>query len=206
LRGAARVAPDGAPPAGVPLARPVGPGARGAPEKAARPAAAPVAALEAGTEPLAPQVREVPWVIGADVGVPTGDADRCRALDGAPAAVRCPSSLEGRDAAAALAARAALAGEAVLLEGLDRWYRLGPEGAGYCRSCELALVEYLREAYGDHLEPFDALEATRSSTLPRRERPFARQKQALRLLESVEAAKRSILRARDEARRQRSVE
>src|SRR5205814_2163006 len=84
-------------------------------------------------------------------------------------------SLEGRDAAGALAARAALAGEAVLLEGLDRWYRLGPEGAGYCRSCELALVEYLREAYGDHLEPFDALEEMRSSTLPRRERPQARE-------------------------------
>src|SRR5439155_1537526 len=92
--------------------------------------------------------RQVPWVIAADVGVPTGETDQCRALDGAPAAVRCASSLEGRDAAGALAARAALAGEAVLLEGLDRWYRLGPEGAGYCRSCELALVEYLREAYG----------------------------------------------------------
>src|SRR5207248_767810 len=154
----------------------------------------------------APQTRQVPWVIGADVGVPTGETDRCRALDGAPAAVRCASSLEGRDAAGALAARASLAGEAVLLEGLDRWYRLGPEGAGYCRSCELALVESLREGYGDQLEPFDALEELRSSTLPLRDRPFARQKQALRLAESVEAAKRAILRARDEARRQRSVE
>src|SRR5437762_2950256 len=198
-----RVAAQVTPPAGVPLPPPVEPGAPGVPEKGALPAAAPVPALEAGTEAPAPQTRQVPWVIGADVGVPTGETDRCRALDGAPAAVRCASSLEGRDAAGALAARAALAGEAVLLEGLDRWYRLGPEGAGYCRSCELALVEYLREAYGDHLEPFDALEEMRSSTLPRRERPFARQKQALRLLESVEAAKRSILRARDEARRQR---
>src|SRR5207253_2790446 len=103
--------------------------------------------------------------------------------------VRCAFSLEGRDAAGALAARAALSGEAVLLEGLDRWYRLGPEGAGYCRSCELALVEYLRESFGDHLEPFDALDSLRSSALPLRERPFARQKEALRLSESVEAAK-----------------
>jgi hypothetical protein len=201
-----RVAAQVTPPAGVPLPPPVEPGAPGVPEKGALPAAAPVAALEAGTEAPAPQVRQVPWVIAADVGGPTGEADRCRALDGAPAEVRCASSLEGRDAAGALAARAALAGEAVLLEGLDRWYRLGPEGAGYCRSCELALVEHLREGYGDHLEPFDALEELRSSTLPLRERPFARQKQALRLLESVEAAKRAILRARDEARRQRSVE
>src|SRR5207237_4870400 len=52
----------------------------------------------------------------------------------------------------------------------------------------------------------DALEALRSSALPLRERPFARQKEALRLSESVEAAKRAILRARDEARRNRSVE
>src|SRR2546430_4053628 len=194
------------PPAGAPRRPPAEPGAPGVPEEGALPAAAPVPALEAGTGAPAPQVREVPWVVAADVGTPSGDADRCAALDGTPVPVRCASSLEGRDAAGGLAARAALAGEAVLLEGLDRWYRLGPEGAGYCRSCELALVEYLREAYGDHLEPFDALEGLRSSTLPLRERPFARQKQALRLLESGEAAKRAILRARAEARRQRSVE
>jgi hypothetical protein len=184
----------------------VEPGAPGVPEKGALPAAAPVPALEAGTEPPAPQVRQIPWVIGADIGMPVGEADTCRALDGTPAAVRCASSLEGRDAAGALAGRAALAGEAVLLEGLDRWYRLGPEGSGYCRSCELALIEYLREGYGDHIEPFDVLEELRSSSLPLRERPFARQKHALRLAESVEAAKRAILRARDEARRKRSVE
>src|SRR5438270_2513514 len=201
-----RVAAQVTPPAGVPLPPPVEPGAPGVPEKGALPAAAPVPALEAGTEAPAPQTRQVPWVIAADVGMPTGETDRCRALDGAPAEVRCASSLEGRDAAGGLAARAALAGEAVLLEGLDRWYRLGPEGAGYCRSCELALVEYLREAYGDHLEPFDALDSLRSSALPLRERPFARQKEALRLSESVEAAKRAVLRARDEARRNRSVE
>jgi hypothetical protein len=201
-----RVAAQLTPPAGVPLPEPVEPGAPGVPEKGALPAAAPISALEAGTEPPAPQVRQIPWVIAADIGAPGGEGDRCQALDGTVAAVRCPSSLEGRDAAGALAARAALAGEAVLLEGLDRWYRLGPEGAGYCRSCELALVEYLREGYGDHLEPFDALEELRSSTLPLRDRPFARQKQAVRLAESIEAAKRAILRARDEARRKRSVE
>jgi len=201
-----RVAARAMPPAGVPLPPPAEPGAPGVPEEGALPAAAAVPALEAGTGPPAPQVREVPWVVAADVGAPSGDADRCAALDGTPVPVRCAFSLEGRDAAGALAARAALSGEAVLLEGLDRWYRLGPEGAGYCRSCELALVEYLRESLGDHLEPFDALEALRSSALPLRERPFARQKDLLRLSESVEAAKRAILRSRDEARRNRSVE
>jgi hypothetical protein len=201
-----RVAAQATPPAGVPLPPPVAPGAPGVPEKGALPAAAPVPALEAGTEAPAPQVREVAWVVAADIAEPAGEVDRCRAIDGAEIQVRCASSLEGRDAAGALSAKAALAGEAVLLDGLDRWYRLGPEGAGYCRSCELALVESLRESFGDHFEPFDVLEALRSSSLPLRERPFARQKEALRFSESIEAAKRAILRARDEARRQRSVE
>ncbi|MGZ6125569.1 MAG: hypothetical protein ACXWLR_11455, partial [Myxococcales bacterium] len=201
-----RVAARATPPPGMPLPQPVEPGAPGVPEKGALPAAAPVPGLEAGTAPPLPQARELAWVVAADVGEPSGEADRCRALDGAPAPVRCASSLEGREAAGALAAKAALAGEAVLLEGLDRWYRMGPEGAGYCRSCELALVESLREGYGDHFEAFDALEPLRSSALPLRERPFARQKEALRLAEALEAGKRAILRARDEARRKRSVE
>ncbi|HZR07088.1 MAG TPA: hypothetical protein VFA79_00800 [Myxococcales bacterium] len=188
------------------MPQPVEPGAPGVPEKGALPAASGVPGLAAGAEePLAP-ARELAWMVAADVGEPSGDGDRCRALDGAPAPVRCASSLEGRDAAGALAAKAALAGEAVLLEGLDRWYRMGPEDAGYCRSCELALVESLREGYGDHFEPFDALEPLRSSALPLRERPFSRQKEALRLAEALEAGKRAVLRARDEARRKRSVE
>ncbi|HTO99056.1 MAG TPA: hypothetical protein VMK66_18525, partial [Myxococcales bacterium] len=202
IRDAARPTP----PPGIPLPPPAEEGGPGVPEKGALPAAAKVEGLEAGTQQPAPQIRELAWVVAADVGEPSGEADRCRALDGSPAAVRCPSSLEGRDAAGALASGAALAGEAVLLEGLDRWYRLGPEGAGYCRSCELALVEHLREGYGDQFEPFDALEALRSSALPARERPFARQKEAVRLAEAVEAGKRAILRARDDARRKRSVE
>src|SRR5205823_2083375 len=107
-----RVAAQVTPPAGVPLPPPVEPGAPGVPEKGALPAAAPVPALEAGTEAPAPQTRQVPWVIGADVGVPTGDTDPHRALDGAPAAVRSASSLEGPDPAGALAARAAPAGDA----------------------------------------------------------------------------------------------
>jgi hypothetical protein len=201
-----RVAARATAPPGMPLPPPVEPGGPGVPEKGTLPAAAPVPALEAGTGGPAPQIRELAWVVAADVGEPSGEADRCRALDGSPAPVRCPSSLEGRDAAGALAAAAALAGEAVLLEGFDRWYRLGPEGAGYCRSCELALVEYLREGYGDQFETFDALEALRSSALPPRERPFARQKEAVRLAEAIAAGKRAILRARDDARRKRSVE
>ncbi len=208
-----RVAAQATPPPGIPLPEPVEPGAPGVPEMGALPAAAAAPGLEAGAAETA-QTRELAWVVAADVGEPVGDdvgepvgdGDRCRALDGAPAAVRCASSLEGRDAAGALAARAALAGEAVLLEGLDRWYRMGPEEAGYCRSCELALVESLREGYGEHFEPFDALEPLRSSALPLRERPFSRQKEALRLAEALEAGKRAVLRARDEARRKRSVE
>src|SRR5262249_15833122 len=92
------------------------------------------------------------------------------------------------------------------LDGLDRWYRLGPEGAGYCKSCGFALIESLREIYGDHFEPFEALETLQTSALPLRERPFWRQKEALRMTEPIEAAKRPILRARDEGRRKRSVE
>ncbi|MFN2549975.1 MAG: hypothetical protein ABR567_21330 [Myxococcales bacterium] len=127
-------------------------------------------------------------------------------MDGSFAPIRCASSLEGRKAAGDAAAKAAGLGEAVLLSGLDRWYRLGPEGAGFCRSCELALVEFLRESYGDHLQPFDPLEPLRGSALPPKDRPFARQKEALRFSEAVEAAKRAVLRARDEARRSRSLE
>jgi hypothetical protein len=153
-----------------------------------------------------PQQRELPWVVSVDIAEPAAEVDRCRSLDGNALAVRCPSSLEGRDVAGLLAGRAAVMGDAVLLEGLDRWYRLGSEGSGYCKSCGFALMENLRETFGDHLEPFDALEALRSSALPMRERPFARQKEALRLSEALEAAKRAVLRARDEARRKRSVE
>ena len=193
-------------PAGVPLPPPAEPGAAGVPEKGALPAAAPVPALAAGTGSAAPQTRELPWVVSVDVGGAAGDADRCRALDQTPLEVRCPSSLEGRAAAGHLAERAALAGDAVLLDGLDRWYRLRPDGAGYCKSCGFALAESLREIYGDQFEPFDALEALASSALPARERPFARQKELLWLTEPIEAAKRAILRARDEARRKRSVE
>src|SRR4051812_35502603 len=148
----------------------------------------------------------LPWTIAVDLSQPAGDADRCRSIEGTPASVRCPSSLEGRKESADAAARAAQLGEAILLDGLDRWYRMGPQGAGYCRSCELALVEFLRETYGEHVQPFDPLEALKSSALPVGERPFARQKEALRLAEAIEAAKRAVLRARDEARRLRGVE
>ena len=160
-----------------------------------------VAAEQAGKEPSV-----LPWTVAVDIAQPQGEVDQCRARDGSPAPVRCASSLEGRQAAGDAAAGAAQLGEAVLLEGLDRWYRLGPEGAGYCRSCELALVEFLRESYGDHLQRFDALEPLRASVLPPAERPFARQKEALRFADAVEAGKRAVLRARDEARRTRGVE
>ena len=160
-----------------------------------------VAGEQAGKEPSV-----LPWTVTVDIAEPLGEIDQCRARDGSAAQVRCASSLEGRQTAGDAAARAAQLGEAVLLEGLDRWYRLGPEGAGYCRSCELALVESLREGYGDHLQRFDALEPLRASVLPPAERPFARQKEALRYSDAIEAGKRAVLRARDEARRTRGVE
>ena len=160
-----------------------------------------VAGEQAGKEPAV-----LPWTVSVDVSQPQSDVDRCKARDGSLAEVRCASSLEGRQAAGESAARAAQLGEAVLLEGLDRWYRLGPDGAGYCRSCELALVESLRESYGDHLQRFDALEPLRASVLPPGERPFARQKEALRFADAIESGKRAVLRARDEARRTRGVE
>ena len=160
-----------------------------------------VAAEQAGKEPSV-----LPWTVAVDISEPLGEVDRCKARDGSPAPVRCASSLEGRQGAGDAAAQAAQLGEAVLLEGLDRWYRLGPEGAGYCRSCDFALVESLRESYGDHLQRFDALEPLRASVLPAAERPFARQKEALRFADAIESGKRAVLRARDEARRTRGVE
>jgi hypothetical protein len=179
------------PPSATPAAVP------GTPEP---PSATPAAVPGAAEPPALPRAVEV------DISEAADEAERCQALDGSPAPVRCASSLEGRQAAGEQAAAAAQLGEAVLLSGLDRWYRLGREGAGYCRSCELTLVEFLRESYGDQLQPFDALETLRSSALPPLERPFARQKEALRLSEAIEAGKRAVLRARDEARRSRGVE
>ena len=135
------------------------------------------------------------------------------ARDGTPAGgerpVRCPSSLEGRQHAGDQSALAARLGEAVILEGLDRWFNLGPEGAGYCSSCGAALVERLRESYGDHLLPFDALATLRAGKgppAPIRELPYGGLREALRLSEAVLAGKRAVLRARDEARNTRQLE
>ena len=92
----------------------------------------------------------------------------------------------------------------LLLEGIDRWYRLGTAAAGFCRSCELALIEALRESYGDHFEPFDPLAPHRAQP-GSRTAPFAGAREALRLASAMEAVKRAALRARDEARRGRGV-
>ena len=191
----------GQPPAGSRPPEAAQPGAPDLPQPGVLPAA-----TEAPAAGATAQAHALPWAVEVDVSEPDSDEERCAALDGAPVPVRCASSLEGRQSAGDAAAKAARLGEAVLLSGLDRWYRLGPQGAGYCRSCELSLVEFLRESYGDHLEPFDALDSMRGSALPLPERPFARQKEALRLAEAVESAKRAILQARDEARRERGLE
>jgi hypothetical protein len=196
---------EGEPRSGIPLPEPVQPGAPGVPAKGDLPAAASDDGLSAGVQPAAPQPRELPAVVVADISL-AGDKDACRAFDGSPAEVRCASSLEGRAAAGALASRAASLGEAVLLSGLNRWYALGPLGDGYCHSCELTLEENLRESYGDHFERFEVLPLLRDAALPAAERPFASTKDALRLSEAVGAGKRAILRARDEARGKRSLE
>ena len=196
---------EGEPHAGTPLPKPAQPGAPGVPAKGDLPAAASEDALSTGVHAAAPQPRELPAVVVADISLPDPD-DSCRAFDGGVAQVRCASSLEGRAAAGDLAARAASLGEAVLLAGLSRWYALGPIGDGYCNSCELVLSETLRESYGDHFEPFAVLPLLRDPALPASERPFARVKEALRLSEAVSAGKRAVLRARDEARSKRSLE
>ena len=143
-------------------------------------------------------------MVTAEVSEAAEGVDRCKALDGTPAPVRCPSSLEGREAAGLLAERAALAGEAVLLDGLDRWYRLGPEGAGFRKSCGFADREHARSLR----RPLRAVRRAgglRASALPcgsarsrgRRRRCGSRNRSG---------GESAILRARDEARRKRSVE
>jgi hypothetical protein len=154
----------------------------------------------------------LPRAVVVDASAPVADSESCRAPDGAVAGaaqpVRCASSLEGREHLAESAAEAARLGEAVVLDGLDRWWRLGPDSAGYCDSCGAALVERLRESYGEHMLPFDALALVRPASPPQqiRARPFGGLREALRLSEAIEAGKRAALRARDEARRHRGVE
>src|SRR5689334_19444127 len=114
------------PPAGIPLPEPATVGGPGVPAKGDLPAAAATPGLGTGTQPPAPQLREVPWLVAVDISEPSGEGDVCRAPDGSSAGVRCVSSLEGREAAGELAEEAARVGDAVLLDGLDRWYRLSP--------------------------------------------------------------------------------
>ena len=163
--------------------------------------AADVSVVEPGTLPRA---------VAIDLSQPRDGDEACVDGDGERAGggepVRCPNSLAGRGHAAQLAVRAAGLADAVVLQGLSRWYALGPQGAGYCSSCEQALIEALRGTYGEHLLRFPVLSGGGARRLPAAERPFAGLRQARRLSEPLEAAKRSILGARDEARRQRGVE
>src|SRR3954471_2261700 len=103
-------AATGEPRAGMPLPPPVQPGAPGVPAKGDLPAAAGEDGLSAGVQPPALQPRELPAVVVPGVAHPASE-DACAASDGPPAAVRCASSLEGREAAGALAGRAASLGE-----------------------------------------------------------------------------------------------
>ena len=159
---------------------------------------------------LPPESLLPPRMVSLDLSRPRDAEEACLDEDGDRSGggepVVCPSSLSGRNHAAELSVQAAAAADGILLRGLSRWYELGPRAAGYCSSCEEALIEALRETYGDHVQRFPALSAKGGRDLPPRERPFAGLRELLRLREPLEAAKRSILRARDEARRSRGVE
>jgi hypothetical protein len=194
--------------------------AQRAPE-GALPAAAAEPALQAGAQADAPSATGAPppppvqpvtfaRIVAVDVARARSDEETCRAPDGSLVRVdgqpvRCPNSASGLEHAVAAAAWATHLGEAVLLAGIDRWYSLGRAAAGFCRSCELALVEALRESYGDHFEPFDPLAPQRAQPASRTA-AFAGARDALRFASAVEAVKRAALRARDEARRGRGVE
>ena len=130
------------------------------------------------------------------------DEDENRAGGAVP--VRCPNAPLARADADAAAGQAARRGDAILLDGLDRWYRLGPAAAGYCPHCERALNALLQQSYGPQVEPFAVLQAQRSSGVPARERPYGGLREQLRLEAPLSFAKEVILRARDEARRARS--
>lgn len=183
------------------LAQPLVPAAPGEQAVATAPSDGP-----APVAPVAPLLR----VASVDLSQPRSGGEAC--LDdhgdraGGEEPVRCPSSLDGRAAAAELSVAAAASADGVLLQGVARWYELGPAGAGFCSSCEEALLEALRDAYGDHVLRFPALAGAGSEGLPPRERPFAGLREALRLSEPLESAKRAVLRARDEARRSRGAE
>ena len=129
------------------------------------------------------------------------DEDENRAGGAVP--VRCPNAPLARADADAAAGQAARRGDAILLDGLDRWYRLGPSAAGYCPHCERALNQLLQQSYGPQLEPFAVLQAERASGVPPRERPYGGLREQLRLEAPLSFAKEAILRARDEARRAR---
>src|SRR5437764_12815074 len=168
--------------------------AQGAPE-GALPAAAAEPALRSGAQAAAPsatgaappppaQQETVARIVAVDVARARSEEETCRAPDGSlvvasGSPVRCPNSAAGLEHAVRVGAWATHLGEAVLLEGIDRWYRLGSVSAGFCRSCELALVETLRENDGDHLQPFDPLAPLRGQP-GSRTAPFAGAREALR--------------------------
>ncbi len=184
--------------------------------EAARDQAVPAAAAASKEKPgkgADKQPEPLPRMVRVDLSLPLQPGEACAAHDGTPAGgatpVRCPCSLEGLQHANESARAAARLGDAVLLEGLDRWYALGSDGAGYCASCGAALVERLRESYGEQMLPFDAIAQLKPGAgekLPARVRPFGGLREALRLFEAVEAGKRAALAARDEGRRTRQLE
>lgn len=145
-----------------------------------------------------------------DAAQPRSGDDACLDEDlnraGGAVPVACPSAPLMRFHLAQLCAQAARGAEGLLLEGLDRWYALGPHGAGFCPTCEMALTENLRRIYGEHVQPFRALEPLKQPGLPARQRPFAGLREQLRFSEPLASAKAAIVRARDEARKGRGLE
>lgn len=149
-------------------------------------------------------------LVRIDAAAPRVGDDICLDEDGNRAGgdvpVACPSAPLGRFHLGQQMQNAAKTADGIVLSGLDAWYRLGRHGAGFCPTCEMALTEAIRKTYGEHVQPFRVLEALRAPGLPAQQRPFFGLKESLRLSEPLTAARLSILRARDEARKSRNLE
>ena len=139
----------------------------------------------------------------------TGD-DVCLDEDGNRAGgsvpVACPSAPLHRFHLGQQLALSARTADGILLAGVDTWYRQGQHGAGFCPTCEMALIESIRRSYGEHVQPFRVLDALRAPGQPSRQRPFWGLRESLRLGEPLTATRAVILRARDEARKVRNLE
>jgi hypothetical protein len=144
---------------------------------------------------------------GADDSCLDEDGDRA----GGAIPVLCPSAPRGRMEVLRAAAEAAARTDAVVLEGIDRWYAMAQtqgeqQRAGFCGHCDRALVEALRLSYGEQVEPFAPIELQKQSPLPKAQQPFAGMRHVTRLTEPLALVRAAALAARDAARKARGAE